>query len=218
MTEQPRIFNEPTISCPSCKTNIKLNESLAAPLIAATKEDYERRLTQANAAMTAKEQDLKRQRAEVDAAMANIDGKVAEKLTAERARIEADEARKAKQLVSADLQERDRKLADLEATLQARNEKLALAQQQQAEFLKQQRALDDEKRELDLTVEKKVQEGLALVRAKAKAEAEDGLRMKVAEKEEQIAGMQRQIEELKRKAEQGSQQLQGRCSSLSSSR
>lgn len=33
--------------------------------------------------------------------------------------------------------------------------------------------------------------------------------MKVAEKEEQIAGMQRQIEELKRMQEQGSQQLQG---------
>lgn len=33
--------------------------------------------------------------------------------------------------------------------------------------------------------------------------------MKVAEKEEHIAGMQRRIEELKRRAEQGSQQLQG---------
>ncbi|TIT78328.1 MAG: DUF2130 domain-containing protein, partial [Mesorhizobium sp.] len=38
MTVQPRTLNEPTISCPSCKTDIKLNESLAAPLIAATRE------------------------------------------------------------------------------------------------------------------------------------------------------------------------------------
>ncbi len=35
------------------------------------------------------------------------------------------------------------------------------------------------------------------------------MRLKVAEKEEQISGMQRQIEDLKRRAEQGSQQLQG---------
>jgi len=47
------------------------------------------------------------------------------------------------------------------------------------------------------------------VREKAKIEAEDALKLKVSEKEEQIASMQRRIEELKRKAEQGSQQLQG---------
>ncbi|RVD09880.1 DUF2130 domain-containing protein, partial [Mesorhizobium sp. M7A.F.Ca.ET.027.02.1.1] len=112
-------------------------------------------------------------------------------------------------LLSVDLEDRDKKLAEIEATLKARDEKLAEAQQQQAEFLKQQRALDDEKREMALTIERKIQEGLDAVRIKARSEAEDGLKMKVAEKEEQIAGMQRQIEELKRRAEQGSQQLQG---------
>jgi len=40
------------------------------------------------------------------------------------------------------------------------------------------------------------------------------LKLKVAEKEEMIAGMQRTIEELKRKAEQGSQQLQGEVQEL----
>jgi hypothetical protein len=74
--------------------------------------------------------------------------------------------------------------------------------------------LDDAKRELDLTVEKKVQESLTAVRDKAKQEAEEGLKLKVLEKEEQIASMQRQIEELKRKAEQGSQQLQGEALEL----
>ena len=48
----------------------------------------------------------------------------------------------------------------------------------------------------------------------AKSEAEEGLKGKVAEKELQIAGMQRQIEELRRKAEQGSQQLQGEALEL----
>jgi hypothetical protein len=47
------------------------------------------------------------------------------------------------------------------------------------------------------------------VRDKARKETEDELKLKVNEKEQMIAGMSRQIEELKRKAEQGSQQLQG---------
>jgi hypothetical protein len=71
------------------------------------------------------------------------------------------------------------------------------------------RKLDDAKREMELTVEKKVQENLSAIRDKAKLEAEEALKAKVSEKEAQISGMQRQIEELQRKASQGSQQLQG---------
>ncbi len=37
-------MTEPTIICPNCKTEIKLTESLAAPLLAATKRDFEKRL------------------------------------------------------------------------------------------------------------------------------------------------------------------------------
>lgn len=35
---------EPTITCPSCRKDIKLTEFLAAPLLAATKDAYEKRL------------------------------------------------------------------------------------------------------------------------------------------------------------------------------
>ncbi len=91
---------------------------------------------------------------------------------------------------------------------------MAEAQKAQADLLKKQRELDDAKRELDLTVEKRVQASVAEVREKAKKEAEDNLKLKVSEKEEQIASMQRQIEELRRKAEQGSQQLQGEVMEL----
>jgi hypothetical protein len=65
-----------------------------------------------------------------------------------------------------------------------------------------------------LTVEKRVQESVAEVHQKAKREVEESLKLKVTEKEEQIASMQRQIEELKRKAEQGLQQLQGEALEL----
>ena len=59
-----------------------------------------------------------------------------------------------------------------------------------------------------------MQAGLTAVRDKAKQETEAALSLRVREKEEQIASMQRQIEDLKRKAEQGSQQLQGEVQEL----
>ena len=74
--------------------------------------------------------------------------------------------------------------------------------------------MDDAKRELDLTVEKRVQESLEAVRNKAVQDAEDSLKLKVAEKEQTIASLSKQIEHLKRRAEQGSQQLQGEVQEL----
>ena len=91
---------------------------------------------------------------------------------------------------------------------------LAEAQQAQADLIRKQRELDDAMREIDLTIQKQVQAELTAVREKAKQETEDALSLKVREKEEQIASMQRQIEDLKRKAEQGSQQLQGEVQEL----
>jgi len=98
--------------------------------------------------------------------------------------------------------------------LQQRDQKLAEAQQAQAQLLRKERELDDAKREVELTIQKEVQSSLQTVREKAKREAEEVLTLKVREKEVQIASMQRQIEDLRRKAEQGSQQLQGEVHEL----
>jgi hypothetical protein len=39
-------MTEQTIVCPNCKTEFKLTESLAAPLIEAVRKHYEQQLTQ----------------------------------------------------------------------------------------------------------------------------------------------------------------------------
>jgi len=39
-------MTEPTITCPKCKTEIKLTESLAAPLIESTRQQFEQQLAQ----------------------------------------------------------------------------------------------------------------------------------------------------------------------------
>jgi hypothetical protein len=49
--------------------------------------------------------------------------------------------------------------------------------------------LDDAKRELELTVEKRVQENLAIVRSHARREAEESLKLKIMEKDQAIASM-----------------------------
>lgn len=207
-------MTEPTITCPNCKTEIKLTESLAAPLIESTRRDFEKRLALKDSDIAKKETELREREEAVSKAKQAIDDQVAEKLVAERAKIVSEESKKAKHALQSDLDQKARELAELQDVLTQRNVKLAEAQQAQADLIRQKRELDDAKRELELTVEKRVQDGLLATREQAKKEAEESLKFKVMEKEQTIASMQSQIEELKRRAEQGSQQLQGEVQEL----
>lgn len=211
-------MTEPTITCPNCKTEIRLTESLAAPLVAATKKQFEERLVEKEQEVAKREQTLRDKEKQVAESARKLDERVNEQvatqLMTERTRLVAEEARKAKQASAAELESKARELADLQEVLKAREEKLAEAQKAQAEVIKKHRELDDAKRELELTVEKRVQENLAGERDKAKREAEESLKLKVMEKDQTIASMQQKIEELKQKAEQGSQQLQGEVQEL----
>lgn len=207
-------MNEPTIICPNCKTEIKLNESLAAPLIEATRHQYEQKIAQKESDIARREVAIRVQQADIAKEKESIDEQIIFKLRTAREEIAVEETKKARRMLSADLEQKAVELADLKEVLGERDKKLAEAQKAQAELIRKQRELDDAKREMDLTIERKVQESLGSVRDKAKQEAEDGLKFRVLEKEEQIASMQRQIEELRRKAEQGSQQLQGEVQEL----
>jgi len=211
-------MTEPTIICPNCQTEIRLTESLAAPLIAATRKQFEQQLSQKDAEIERREQSVRDQERQIAETKRTLEDQVAEKvasqLKVERDRVIAEESKKARMANAAELEEKARELVDLQEVLKSRDEKLAEAQKAQADLLKKQRELDDAKRELELTVEKRVQDGLIAVRNQAKKEAEDGLKLKVLEKDQTIASMQQKIEELKQKAEQGSQQLQGEAQEL----
>ena len=211
-------MTEPTITCPSCKIEIKLTESLAAPLVAATRKQFEQQLAQKDSDIAQREQAMRDKEKQLAEDKHKLDDQVADQVAAqlkeERSRVIAEEAKKAKLASAAELDNKARELSELQEVLKTNNGKLAEAQKAQAELIKKQRELDDAKRELDLTVEKRVQDGLTVVRTQAKKDAEDEQKLKVMEKEQTIAAMQKQIEDLKRRAEQGSQQLQGEVQEL----
>jgi hypothetical protein len=201
--------HEPTLHCPNCNHEIRLTESLAAPLLAETRQRFQQQLASKDAEMERKTEVLRLEREQVVKDREQIEDQVAKRLTAERAQLVAAENRKAREAAAAELQSKETEAAELRATLLTNNAKLAEAQKQQAELMRQQRALEEEKRELDLTIEKRVQVSIGEIQIKAKQEADEAARWRVAEKDQTIESMTRTIEELKRKAEQGSQQSQG---------
>jgi hypothetical protein len=203
---------EATITCPKCKAEFPLTESLAAPLIEATRQQFEQKLSQKDEEIAQREQtvrDKEKQIVEEKRALEQrVTDKVSEQLKSERARVAEEESKKAKLASAEELETKAREVAELQDVLKARDEKLAEAQKAQAELIKKQRELDDAKRELELTVETRVQESLTEVRSQAKQEAEEANKLKVKEKDQAIAAMQQSIEELKLKDEQIAQREQ----------
>jgi hypothetical protein len=199
--EQP--LPEPVIQCPHCQGDIKLTESLAAPFIRAREAEFKRR-----------EAGLREREAAVRRDRESLERQVAEQVAMERKKLEEEAHRKARLALGTELESNKRELADAQELLKLRDQKLAEAQRAQAGLIRKQREVEEAARELELTVEKRVSEAIGAVRSKARQEVESELKLKVTEKDQVIQSMQRQIEELRRKAEQGSQQLQGEVQEL----
>jgi hypothetical protein len=189
---------DPIINCPHCQSEIKLTESLAAPLLKSKELEF-RRI----------EAELREQQALLARQRDVFEQNVATRVAAERKKVAEEEQRKARLALGSELEMKQRELAELGQVLKLRDAKLAEAQQAHAEVIRRQRELEDKEREIDLTIEQRVSASVTQIQQKARQDAEDQLKLKVAEKDQLIGSMQRQIEELRRRSEQGSQQLQG---------
>ncbi|UEG54709.1 DUF2130 domain-containing protein [Mucilaginibacter daejeonensis] len=109
----------------------------------------------------------------------------------------------------------------LENSVKEQDEKLRAARQKELEYMQKERDLKQREEELELITERKLQEQReALAENIRKQEAEkfsvrdSEYQFKVRELEKQLDDQKRLAEEMKRKAEQGSMQLQGEVQEL----
>jgi len=100
-------------------------------------------------------------------------------------------------------------LRDLKNQVDEKSNKLKQAQEQELELRKRQRELEGREKSLKLELERTIAEERNKIWDDARQKLSEEQRFKDAEKDKKIADMLKQIEDLKRKAEQGSQQVQG---------
>jgi hypothetical protein len=132
---------EPVIVCPHCKKEIRLTESLAAPLVEATRRQYEQKLAEKDSEIARREAIVRRQEKAVNDAQSAVDDRIAQGIRKEREKIAAGEAKKARFLVSDELQAKSREVADLLEILKTKDDKLAEAQTARAALVRKQREL-----------------------------------------------------------------------------
>src|SRR6187401_3274812 len=168
-----------TIKCPNCSHEFELNESL--------REDVKKEL---------RDEMKEWQRKKEDA----FNTQLAE----ERKKIQQDTEQAIRKKISSDFKIQ---LRQLEQNNKDNEEKLKEARQQQVEFLRKEQELKNKEAELELSVQKKLQEE----REKLSTEIRKLEEQRITAKETEF---QLRLKEMERKAEQGSMQLQGEVQEL----
>lgn len=227
------------ITCPQCGHTFPLSEALTAQLHARFKADHQARLaaavreaearTQAqlsqqlaNLQKLLDDQQAKAREAETQALALQrrtLELEQAQAQAIERARLEVEtrlraeaEARARELIAQAEARARQQSALELELVKRQLAEEQARvqeAQKREMELTRLTAELKQKQQELDLELERRLQA--------ARAEEEKRLReligqeqsLKLAERDKQIEQLRRVIDDLKRKSEQGSQELQG---------
>jgi hypothetical protein len=179
---------EQFIACPSCGKKIQLTEAFTREIEQKLRAEFE-----------SEEKKLEKQHAlELKAKGKEYE----EQLAREKGLMEKQARKQAEQSVSVELR-------DLKSQLDERAKEVEQAQRRELGLLKRIRDVEEREKTLELEVQRKVDAEKRTIWEQAAKTAAEQHQLKDAEKEKRIAEMKVQIEELKRKAEQGSQQTQG---------
>lgn len=111
-------------------------------------------------------------------------------------------------------EELSEKLADLTAQEEENRKKLHEARQKEIEFLKRQRESEEREAGMKVELERRLTEERRTIREELSRKTDEEFKFREREKDHQLEEMRKQIEDLRRKADQGSQQAQGEALEL----
>lgn len=198
-----------TIRCPQCGTEVELGEALTARVREEVRGQVLAQVKAREAAAAAQALEAQRLREQAQGLLADAERQVAAQVAARLEAQRAEAQRLAREAVARDLRAGEDRLAALRLELQGAQQREAAAKKAELELRGREEALQREKADLDLTVLRRIGEERARLQQDARKAAAEEQALKQRETEATIEGLRRTIDELKRKAEQGSQQLQG---------
>lgn len=199
------------IKCPSCAHVFPMEEAMA--------EDYKKELREKMVTFTKqKDEEFQRKLAAMENEKQLQQKAFDIKLAEEKTKLKDDLEGNLRKSIAADF---ETKLQMLEGNAKDNEEKLKLAREKELEFLRREQSLKLKEEEMELAFQRKMQEQRnELVEQIRKQEAEKNSikdtehQLRLRELEKQLDDQKKLAEEMKRKAEQGSMQLQGEVQEL----
>lgn len=189
-----------TIQCPKCNHEFEAEQALSAHLEAEYRQKLAEETTKLQKSIRQREKKIEKDKEQMQE---SIDASVKAKLTAQAVEVK----KKAEAAVAVKMQGMAEELAEAK-------EKREAAEKAELALRKDKRKLEEDREKLELEVTRQLDEGRAIIRKEALKQADEENRLKLKEKDLKLEGMMKTIEDLKRKAEQGSQQTQGEALEL----
>ncbi|MDD5427624.1 MAG: DUF2130 domain-containing protein [Candidatus Omnitrophica bacterium] len=181
-------MSQQTINCPKCGAKIEITEVIAHEIEERLNAEFQSRLK--------KKEETHRQ--EMQAKELEFQNK----LITERKKTEEQARKKAEESINIEI-------SDLKEQLKDERTKREALQREELVLRKQQRELEDSKKNLELEMMRKLDEEREKIEGLVAQRIIDEHRLKDAEKDKKLADALKQVDELKRKMEQGSQKTQG---------
>lgn len=173
-----------TITCPNCGQHIPLTQALTEELDHKLKHQLEKQKKEYEAHLESEKKKL---------------WKVAQEKALEKVEKQARESQ----------QKQEKELKDLQEQLKENSKKLEESEKFELELRKKARELEEKEKKIELEMSRKLDGERAKIVEETKKQEAGQQRLKMQEKDKQLEQMRSQIDDLKRKAEQGSMQIQG---------
>jgi len=195
-------MSDQNIKCHNCGTEIPLTEALTGQIEHDIKARYQRKVNELNQDFQKQQAQLAKQTEMLEAKKSAVAQDVAQQLRLAKEKIVAEQRAKI-------LDEQAEAKKALQQELAEKTNKLSEANKKELEMLKQQRVLQEKSENIELEVQRKMNEQRKKIAEDATEKVLEDNKLKMREKDDLIKGMQEQVENMKRRAALGSQEAQG---------
>jgi hypothetical protein len=191
-----------TLTCPNCGTQIPLEEAVTHQIREELVRELQATSAQRERAFVDRETKLTTLQAQLDKRQETLDQEIERRVHAQADQLRARARKQAEAVLEVQLK-------DLSAELSEKEQKLNEARKAELELRRKQRELEMRQQALDLELARRMDKEREKIRQDAARSAAEEQHLRLSEKEKLIGELQKQIELLKQKAQQGSQRLQG---------
>jgi hypothetical protein len=206
------------IKCPNCGHVFDVENVIAADIEHKLQEQYKEKLQQSLGKLEDEKKKLEADQLMFEEKKKKENEIFAQKLQQEKIKMEADIQEQLRKSIAGDYENQLRILQDRSTESE---EKLKEARKKELDFLKKEQDLKNKEAELELELQKKLQQERALITEQVRKQELDKNSLKdnehnlrIRELEKQLEDQKKLADEMKRKAEQGSMQLQGEVQEL----
>jgi len=195
------------INCPKCGHEFNVEEVLAKQIEEKYRNEMNLSISKIQEDYATKELSLKQRENEIKQQQADIDLKVTEKL-----KMETDKA--ARQLKTQFEQQYEQRLKSLSDETESAKKEISDLKNAKIENEQLKRKLKEQEQDLALKYEQKLTDRLQHETETIQKRESERVDLKLRERDELIGSLSKQVEEMRRKAEQGSMQMQGEVQEL----